>query len=257
MSGSIVLSSANAASGKDSTIGTFRNSPFQNVSAGQISGFGVTATRRLCPPRISNTDAFDQEEGVIAYDQDAERLCYTDSSLAWRSVAIFDELPVVVGTADFVSAVLITTKTIASAAAGHVIPVVGYETLTNWGTLAPFISSTNWSNVTGIYTAAAAGRYKVSLQTSWRETGLNQGIRIVRIIHTSLLLATTTIMCETVTNPSANKKVNTLQNSSAGVLMAVGDTLHVEVAQTSGSDKDVEGGGTIGTSGTTLQIHQV
>lgn len=246
----LVFSTPNAQGG---TSFKFNNSPYQNVSAKHITGLGVTAYKRFHPPIISNANLIDREEGLVAYDQDTERLCYTDADLIWRCVAITDDLG---AAGDFMSAMLLVTNTIGTSVAGYTLPVAGYTTLANWTTTAPLVANVNWSNATGIYTVATAGRFLVQAQVSWRETGANTGVRVARIIHTDTV-ATTTIMCETVTNPSPNKNINTVQNLSAGILAVVGDTIRIEVAQTSGSSKDVEGGGTVGSSGTVLQISRV
>lgn len=253
-SNATVFSSANAGQGGCSVF-QYKNSPFQNVSANQVSALGVTAYKRLRPPLIYNADTIAKEEGYIGYDQDSERLCYTDSTLAWRCLALVDELPSA-GLHDMVSAMLLVTNTVTTATSGYSVPTTGYKKLIDWTTTSPLIGSSNFNTATGIYTASTAGKFQVNVQASWRETNQNTAIRILRIIHTSTL-AVTTIMSETVTNPSPNKNVNTVQQSHAGILLAVGETIHVEVAQTSGVDKDVEGGATLGSSGTTLQIIQV
>lgn len=220
-----------------------------------MSAIGVTALKRLVPPVIYNADTIAREEGYIGYDHDAERLCYTDSSLSWRCLALVDELAGA-GAHDFLSAMLLVTNTVATATPGYGYPVTGYKTLVDWTGAAPRVSSANFNTATGIYTATSAGNYKVDAQGSWLESQKNTGIRVMRIIHTSTL-AVTTIMAESVVNPSPNKNVNTMQVCQAGVVMAIGDTIHVEVAQTCGIDKNLEGGASAGSSGTTLQILQV
>jgi hypothetical protein len=169
-------------------------------------------------------------------------------------MAVTDDLANIVK--DAMSAMLLVSNQVVSSGNGYDIPTTGYKRLVNWTTSLPRVSSTNWSNATGYYTASVAGAYNVQVQVSWKESERNQGIRVLRIIHTSLLLVST-IMCETVSNPSSNKNVNTIQNAVAGVTMGIGDTLHIEVAQTSGIPKNVEGGATLGSSGTVLQITQV
>jgi hypothetical protein len=216
---------------------------------------GVTAYKRLHPPLIYNADTIEREEGLIGYDHDAERLCYTDSTLTWRCMALVDELSGA-GSHDFVSAMLLVTNTVVSAPAGHTYPLSGYKRLVDWTTAAPRVSSPNFSTVTGRYTAATMGKFKIDAQVSWQEVQKNTGIRVLRIIHTSTL-AVTTIMAESVVNPSSNKNVNTMQICQAGVALDIGDIVHVEVAQTCGIAKDVEGGTTPGSAGTTLQIVQV
>lgn len=254
MSNAMVLSNANPAQGGCS-ISQYRHSPYQAVSATQVTAYGVTAFKRLKPPVIPTANTIDREEGLIGYDPDSERLCYTDSNLVWRCMAIVDDLPDA-GSHDMTSAMLLVTNVVSSAAPGFNVPTVGYHRLTDWTTAAPRIASVNWDNATGIYTAADEGNFQVNVQVSWRETQRNQGIRVLRIIHTDGAL-TETIMAETVTNPSPNRQVNTVQQAHAGVAMVPGDTIHVEVAQTSCVDKDVEGGATVGSSGTTIQIMQV
>lgn len=254
-SNNLIFSSANSGQGSGSSVWQYRNSPYQNVAANQISGLGVTAYKRLHPPIITNADTIDREEGLIAYDEDSERLCYTDSTLTWRCLALIDEIPGAT-TFDFMSAVLLTTNSVTSAVPGYGVPNTGYKIVTDWTTTAPFVASTNWNNATGVYTAVAAGKFKVSAQVSWKETFKNQGARVLRIMHETSLGAKT-IMVETVTNPSPNKSVNTVQNASTGITMAVGDKIYLEVSQTSGVVKEVEGGATLGSSGTVIQIQKV
>jgi hypothetical protein len=231
-----------------------RHSPYQHVSAQQVTGLGITAYNRFHPPIITNANDYALEEGLVSYDQDSERLCYTDSNLIWRCAAVTDDL---VGlTRDSMSAMLLVNNQVVSTSNNYTVPTTAYKRLVNWTTSLPRVPSASWSNATGYYTAAVAGVYNVQAQVSWIESERNQGIRVLRIIHTSLLLVTT-IMCETVSNPSSNKNVNTIQNATAGVTVAIGETLHIEVAQTSGIPKTIEGGATLGSSGTVLQITQV
>jgi hypothetical protein len=250
----LIYSSSNSADG-GSTIHKLKHSPYQTVSASQVSALGVTAYTRLHVPIITNADTIAREEGLVSYDQDSERLCYTDQNLFWRCMATTDDLPLA---QDSVSAILLITNAINStASAAYGLPSTGYVRLTDWTTTPPRIGSANWNNTTGVYTASATGLFQISVQASWRETQKNQGIRVLRLIHTDGITTTRTILCETGTNPSPNRLVNTVQTASAGVSMAPTDTLHVEVAQTSGGPKDVEGGATFGSSGTVLQIYQL
>lgn len=248
---STILSSANAGSGGHSVF-QYRHSPFQSHSANQLTAIGVTAYKRLVPPIIQNAETVAKEEGYIGYDDVAERLCYTDSSLTWRCMAVVEDIASL--NADYVAAMLLVTNSIATSFRGYAIPGAGYYTLVDWTTAAPFASSASWNNATGTYTAATAGKFHISIQCSWRETQTNTGIRIIRIIHTNFLTAVQTILCETASEPSANRNVNTVQQCTAGATLNVGDTLHFEVAQSSGITKDVEGGTGLGASGTTMQI---
>ena len=245
---SMIASKTNAVRGAHSLR---KHAQYEGVYANQVSGLGITAYTRFHPPIITNANSIDREEGLISYDQDSERLCYTDSNLVWRCLALFDE----VGWQDFVSAMLLVSNDVVSSIPGYNIPAVGYKRLVDWTTAAPRISSPNFDPSTGIFTAAFQGKYKINAQCSWSENvSQNTGIRILRIIHTAAAGGTITIMTESLVNPSPNNNVNTHQVCTTAALMEIGDTIHVEVAQTSGVVRQVEGGATLGSSGTTLQI---
>ena len=234
----------------------YRNSPYQSIATNQLSATGVTAFKRLVPPIIDpNAESIAKEEGYIGYDEVAERLCYTDSTLTWRCMAVIEDIAGL--NSDYVAAMLLVTNTVHThhtGGGGYVMPTIGYHKLVNWTTAAPLVPSANWNNATGLYTAATAGKLYISTQASWEENGKNQGLRVLRIIHTNFLTTVTTIIAESSVNPSSNKKINTMQGVTAGCTVAVGDTVHVEVAQTCGVAKNVEGGGGFGAAGTTIQI---
>jgi len=117
-------------------------------------------------------------------------------------------------------------------------------TLTTWtDTGTGLVSNANFVLATGVYTAPRTGSYLVTGSVSWKENpASNSGTRVTRIIVNG-----GTTVKELITQPTPNIAINTPQAFSLGLSLTLGDTVELEVEQTSGLAAFVEGTPQLGT----------